>query len=1501
MDLGRVARLCAGAGVHAATMLISTSVGAATLPLRVGADLILGSGSVDSAFAVARELVGGEPSRRCWQGGGRAWIEVRGLAGPSGDDVLAAVLADLRALAGVTSAEMNVPLSRAVISVTADGPALGELCALIEEAEARAGAGEGRTRHRVPDLPGDGVVLMGRLATVTANAAGLCAAVAGRSLGLPRLPGMVSAAVTVIDYQPRLRRILEDGLGQMAANTVVGLGAATAYTLTLAPASLAVDLGVQLVQAAESRSGQRTWSRWEPSLAEHADCPVHLDPSTRPRPRPPGPIERHGDRSGLAQIVGATAIGIATRNPAAAATAAVVAAPKATRSVRESFAGTLGRGLADRHAVLALRPEALRRLDRVDVVLFDPRVLCTGALRIQAIDGVPDARRTQAWEGAVAELAHGVLGAGRHRLEAPWSGARRTSFEVLVCPAPDPLASAVIGEVRTGGAEVMSLDVDDLGDLRSAFDDLRPAGGQSIDAALAHAVARLQEDDHTVALVTSAAAQALSGADVAIGVWSGGGGPPTWHAHLMVEDLAAVWQLVHALPSARAASRSGVQISIGASLLGTLLMVPGVRGRGPGPVTAGAGAGLFTGFRLAREALGAEVPAPVDVVEWHAMSAPEVREALPSPDHAGKPAPRPLPLAVVGASLGVLGKVVGPPQRLVAEFVGAMRTELADPLTPVLAIGAAASAVLGSPVDAVLVGSVVAGNAALAASQQVHAQRLLRRLLAVQEPPARLVVEDGSERQYRDVPALRLRPGDLIEVRTNEVVPADARLIEAVDLEVEEAALTGESLPVTKQVAPTPGAPLGDRACMMFAQTTVVTGTGVAVVTAVGEQTQARRALVGAPGGDPSVGLQAQLAALTDRAWPVSLAGGAVVSALGLLRRGGLRTAVASGVAVSVAAVPEGLPLVATLAQQASARRLTTAGALVRSPRSVEALGRVDVVCFDKTGTLSENRLRVSRVHPAPGVAGADVLECAARATADPVGGVQLHATDSAVVEAVSGADSGDRLAHLPFRSGRAYSASVCGRELTIKGAPEVLLAASAGDGDAIAAVVGEMAADGLRVIAVARRTLTAAQVAAAVADPDAMADLCGRGLQIMGLLGLSDTPRPQAAALLAALAEQQLGVRLITGDHPITAMAIATELGLDVDTGQVITGAEWEALPRRGQERAVTDRVVFARMSPEHKVQVVQTLERIGLVCAMVGDGANDAAAIRAATVGVGVASRGSDPARLAADVMLLDGRIESLLDALDEGRQLWRRVQAAVAVLLGGNAGEVTFAIIGSALTGRSPLNARQLLLVNMLTDALPAAALAVSPPTARMRSAGRGPDQAALWRTVAVRGGATAAAATAAWVAASMTGRPQRASTVGLVALVGAQLGQTLLDSHSPLVVVTAAGSMTVLAGAVMTPGLSQLLGCTPLGPLGWAQALGSAAVATAGAALVPVIAERLSPSPESGGDGGPQSTISTTPARQSTAYNSRNGTANKRVTAPVNGSASAPLVSSDTPRA
>ena len=411
-------------------------------------------------------------------------------------------------------------------------------------------------------------------------------------------------------------------------------------------------------------------------------------------------------------------------------------------------------------------------------------------------------------------------------------------------------------------------------------------------------------------------------------------------------------------------------------------MVPGVRGRGPGPVTTGAAAGLLSGFLIARRVLRAPAPLPVAdprLARHVGRAGPQdVAATRRRQRETSSPGTPPLARAMETAHRGA--ELAGRPQQAVWQFLRAVRAELSDPLTPVLALGSAASAVLGSPVDAVLVGSVLTGNSMLAASQRLRAESRLNELLAQQIPPARKVTigPDGSP-VYTDVIAAQLRPGDVIEVRTHEVVPADARLIEEDDLEVDESSLTGESLPVEKQVDATPGAELAERRCMLYAGTTIVAGTAVALVTAVGADTQARRAAELVSSELPQIGLEPQLSQLTNRAFPVSVAGGLLVGALGLLRRKGLREAVASGIAITVAAVPEGMPLVATLAQAASARRLTNYGALVRVPRSVEALGRIDVVCFDKTGTLSENRLRVSQVHPAEGYSRDDVLRCAAQ------------------------------------------------------------------------------------------------------------------------------------------------------------------------------------------------------------------------------------------------------------------------------------------------------------------------------------------------------------------------------------------------------------------------------------------------------------------------------------------------------------------------------------------
>lgn len=1402
----------------------------------------------------------GTGGRRRWVGSGRMWVEVRGISGVAGAHLAALTLEAVRAMPGVRWAECNRTLSRVVLAVEDSGPSVDEVIAVLEQAEIAAPAersnisGSGPI-SQAPALPGDAAAAAGRMVALAVDVVGVTAALSGRMLRLPRLPGAVAATVTLVDTQPRLRRAVESRLGKETADVVLAVSLAAAQTLSQGPASLLVDVALRASLLAEARAGQRAWSVHEPALAARASCDEPFPDAPRPVPRPAGPIEKYADAAAAAGLLGAGVLGAVTGRLSMAADAVLVAAPKATRTAPESFAATLSRALSDDNDVLVLHGEALRRLDRVDALLVDPRVLLGDELTVREVDGIDGPLRSRVWAAAREDARGGLLPAGWHSVRAlspahdlPDLPAGR----VAVTAVPDPLAAAVLAAARQARIDVLSLDVQELGELRAAFDELHDVGG-STDAALSRAVTALQTAGKTVAVLAVHAPAALAAADLALAVRRNDV-DPAWTADLLLPDLAAAWRIVQAVPAARMVSRRAVELSAGGTLLGALLMLPGVRGRGPGPVVGAAAAGWWTGRAAALRIAGMELPAAVPIADWHNLPVEQVLAMLP---HQSGPVAesREVQLGTSGWLLQLPGQlwhvVVAVPGRAAESLVGAVREELSDPLTPILATGAAASAVLGSPVDAVLVGSVVLGNAILSAAQRLRAERLLARLLARQQTPARLIVADLTQRRrYAEVSADQLRAGQLIEVRPGEIVPSDARIVDAAGVEVDESSLTGESLPVAKQAVQTPGAPLAERSCMVYEGTVVLSGTVTAVVTAVGAATEAGRADAFCTAGGLEVGLQAQLGRLTSKVLPVTAAGGAAVTLLGLLRGAGARQAVTSGVSIAVAAVPEGLPLVATLAQQAAARRLSTLGILVRSPRSIEALGRVDVICFDKTGTLTQNVLQVRQVLPAAVYSRDDVLAAAAVACPRPRTAQGLSsATDTAVLAACGG-DTPPRDAELPFRAGRPFSAGLSGRWMNVKGAPELMLAA-AGAAPDVTAQVEQLARQGLRVLAVARRRLTPAQAAAAVADEQSMVEFCGGRLQLLGFLGIADTVRPDAVGLLDVLTDQGLGVRVITGDHPLTAMAIVADLGHTVTADRVLTGPEWAELSRKGQRRAVERAVIFARMSPEQKVHVVQALEDAGHVCAMIGDGANDAAAIRAASIGIGVASHGSDPARGAADVVLTGGNVGDLVAALSEGSGLWQRVQSAVSVLLGGNAGEVAFTIVGTAITGRARLNARQLLLVNMFTDALPAAAVAVSPPSngaGQAQGQGhtkpdvRGLDPDALWRSVAVRGAATTLGATTAWTMATLTGLPRRASTVGLVALVSTQLGQTLLDSRSPLVIATAAGSLVGLGALISTPGISQLLGCTPLGPLGWAQALGSASAATAAAAVAPGLLHR-----------------------------------------------------------
>jgi cation-transporting ATPase I len=346
--------------------------------------------------------------------------------------------------------------------------------------------------------------------------------------------------------------------------------------------------------------------------------------------------------------------------------------------------------------------------------------------------------------------------------------------------------------------------------------------------------------------------------------------------------------------------------------------------------------------------------------------------------------------------------------------------------------------------------------------------------------------------------------------------------------------------------------------------------------------------------------------------------------------------------------------------------------------------------------------------------------------------------------------------------------------------------------------------------------------------------------LEFVGLLALADSPRPSAATLVSGLRDAGVAPVVLTGDHPRTALAIAVELGWPEDT-TVVTGQELAALDRAGRAGLLREAGVVARVAPEQKLQVVEALRAAGRVVAMVGDGANDAAAIRAADAGIALAARGSAAARNAADIVLTDGDLRVLVDAVDEGRALWRSVADAISILIGGNAGEVGFTVLGTLLSGTSPLSTRQLLLVNLLTDMFPAMAIAVTPSTTAEPDAapdgtavGTGMLGAPLTRQIRNRGIVTGLGATTAWLAGTLTpGSARRTSTMSLCGLVGAQLVQTLVGrSHSPMVLATGLGSAAALFAVVQTPGVSHFFGCTPLGPVAWTGV--GAAIATAAVA-------------------------------------------------------------------
>lgn len=1268
--------------------------------------------------------------------------------------------------------------------------------------------------------PADPAGVRAAVAALAADGMGVGVALTAYALRLPRSPRLATAVVTLLRENPHCRAWLRARLGDSRMDLALAGANALAHGTGQTPTALVLDGALRACQVAETVARAAAFDAVHDQLCAPGRVSVPADGASRP-PLRESPAQEYADHAFAGSLLGAAATLLVKHNGTEAAEAVLAGSPKAARYGPAAFHALLSAALA-RKGVLVRDPDRLRRLEMAGTVVLDAGVLRTD-------------------EGEADPWAEPVLDA-----------ARRAGLRVVL--VEDPAL-----EDFTGLA-------DQVVDARRPLDDVVYEAQGDPGAVLA--VARVRSaDEHDVLA-------GLCAADIALAL-TDREGAVVWGADILaLHGLPDVWRVLTAIPAARTVGRhaqtlarsgaalSGLLVAIGESrgARGRLAALPGLR---HAPVDVGAASALLSGARAALGVAAARPPDPRPRVHWHELDPEQVRERLGQEPAAESAEPDGLTGRVRKAAAGAARHPLAAPARWTYRLGRAVRGELQDPLTPVLAVGSAASAILGSVVDALLVVGALDLNALVGGIQQLRAEQALSGLVAEQQRKARLV-PPGAEAPaggIRTVDAGELRPGNEIQLKTDDVVPADARLLWQDGLEVDESALTGESLPVEKQTDPTPHAVVADRRCMVFEGTTVVAGQGRAVVVDTGEHTEAARAVHLAARTPPAGGVQARLRELTRKALPLTLAGGGAVTGIALLRGAPIREAVSGGVAVAVAAVPEGLPLVATVAQLAAARRLSRGGVLVRTPRTLEALGRMDTICFDKTGTLTENRLRLVRTCDADGTVravddpgSAGTVRAAARACPQADGDAEqpVHATDEAVLAAAGPDPDWTQLVYMPFEAARGYAAAV-GRSgdgppvLVVKGAPETVLPACSGPCTHASEAAHNLAADGLRVLAVAERRLGADEQETDVLEQDL------RELEFTGLLALSDVPRETSTALVEGL--QNSGVRpvMLTGDHPQTARAVAADLGWSEDT-VVVTGDELAAADRAARARMLRDAGVVARVAPEQKLQVVEALRDAGRVVGMVGDGANDAAAIRAADIGVGISARGSAAARNAADIVLTDEDLTVLIAAVGEGRALWHSVADAIAILIGGNAGEVGFGLLGTLMGGRAPLSTRQMLMVNLFTDLFPSMAVAVTEKDEKPGAEGvRGgsPEDASavlgtpLLRQIRHRALTTCLGAVAAWLVGRFTpGTARRSSTMALCGVVGTQLVQTWLDRReSTLVQLTCLGSAVALAVVVQTPGVSQAVGCTPLGPLAWAGVVTAISLAVAGQRVLPRLEETV----------------------------------------------------------
>ncbi len=781
------------------------------------------------------------------------------------------------------------------------------------------------------------------------------------------------------------------------------------------------------------------------------------------------------------------------------------------------------------------------------------------------------------------------------------------------------------------------------------------------------------------------------------------------------------------------------------------------------------------------------------------------------------------------------------------------------------------SLLTGDRIEAAAILAVLVINTALGFITELRARRAIEALSSLDVPRA-TVVRAG---QLRSIDAHDLVPGDVVAAEAGRQVPADARLLTAEDLHVDEAPLTGESLPVSKSSEPVPADTLlADRRSMIYKGTTVTAGHGRAVVVGTGVATEVGRigGLVSGVVIEPTP-LERKLEVLGARLVWITIGIAAVVAALGAMHGLPLELVIETSIALAVAAVPEALPVVATIALAVGVRRMARRHALVRHLPAVEALGSATVVCTDKTRTLTSGEMAVVRVwaggrvvaidRDAPGALAGDpdvvrLIDAAARASrrqpagsttaGDPVDHAMFGALRAVALDP-DGLLVDPPVGAVPFSSARKRLVLFYARGSTtaayIKGAAGPVLDACAtvsfGDRrepiDAarhaeLLRVNDALAGEGLRVLAVATGS---------VSQPteEALTDLT-----VVGFVGLADPPAPGVRETVSRLRAAGMRTVMLTGDQRLTAEAIGRDVGVLDETDSAVDGHALEGLTPGEAQDLVGRHAAFTRIAPEHKLTVVRALQARGDIVAMLGDGINDAAALKQADVGVAMGVRGTDIAKEAASIVLLDDRFETIAAAVEEGRVVFDNIRKFVFYLFSCNVAEILVLLIAALAALPLPLGPLQLLWLNLVTDTFPALALAMEPADGDvMRRPPRPPDdeilsRSFLWR-VLFYGGLITIVTLIAYVWA-LGAAPDRASTMAFMTLAFAQAAHlgTARSADSVLVVRRALANSYAIGGVALAIGLqllaihvaplAELLHVVPLTPANWALVVGLSVV-------------------------------------------------------------------------